>query len=78
MTDIIEATNNTDFQAWLDYGAKQGWCSPAVLCQTHDGVPMTPEEDEEFNEGGDPCIHVIRFFTSKEEQEAAIANSPHF
>jgi hypothetical protein len=30
------------------------------VCITHDGEPMTDEEYAEFEEGHDPCIHMIR------------------
>lgn len=44
---------------WLKLGITNGWCSPPI-CITHDGYPSTQEEDEEFEKGFDPCIHVIR------------------
>ena len=51
---------------WIKLGMENGWCSPPV-CMTHDGYPTTLQEDEEFNEGQDPCIHVIRPYETKEE-----------
>jgi hypothetical protein len=50
-----------DVYEWLDYGFAKGYCSPAV-CSTHDGLPMTDEENEEWDEGGDPCVHAVRLF----------------
>ena len=44
---------------WLSFGIVHGYCSPLV-CQTHDGVPMSEEEEAEFEDGGDPCIPVVR------------------
>lgn len=44
---------------WITEGIRNGWCSPPV-CVIHDGYPTTLEEDELFEQGGDPCIHVIR------------------
>lgn len=48
------------FDEWLEIGYNNGWCGPAV-CQTHDGVPMTASEEQEF-ETGDPCVHVVRLY----------------
>ena len=56
---------------WLEYGYKQGFCGPAV-CYSHDGLPTTEEEDEEWVQGEDPCMHIVRLYdelTSKEEVE---------
>lgn len=44
---------------WLDYGVKNGFCQNLV-CETHDGVDLTEEEDAIFEDGGDPCITVTR------------------
>ena len=44
---------------WLKIGIEEGFCSPP-LCSTHDGMPMTEEEDADFEDGGDPCIPAVR------------------
>lgn len=49
------------FDEWVEEGYIRGWIGPPV-CQTHDGIPLTPEEDSEFETGGDPCIHVVRLY----------------
>jgi hypothetical protein len=49
-----------DFEEWLKQGIENGWCGPAI-CYTHDGLPTTVAEDEEFEES-DPCIHIIRLY----------------
>jgi hypothetical protein len=49
------------FDEWMSYGIKKGWCGPPV-CHTHDGLPMSEQEDVEFGEGQDPCIHVVRMY----------------
>lgn len=49
------------FYDWLQYGMAQGWCGPAV-CETHDGMPLSEEEYNEFDEGNDPCINIIRLY----------------
>lgn len=64
-----------EFEEWLKIGIKNAWCGPAV-CFTHDGLPTTQAEDEEFD-NGDPCIHVIRLYddptvkTAVEENHSA-------
>lgn len=50
-----------EYEEWLEYGWQQGWVSPPV-CYTHDGLPMTNDEDEEFGEGYDPCVYIIRVY----------------
>lgn len=48
-----------DFDKWLKMGMDLNYCGPPI-CITHDGEPYTEEEFEEFDDGGDPCIHMIR------------------
>lgn len=62
------------FEQWLDAGMKRGWISPP-LCETHDGWMLTSAEEEEFEQGSDPCIHVIRLFDSREDQREAFRRS---
>ena len=61
------------FEEWLEVGYVQGWIGPSI-CQTHDGVPLTPEEEEEFDGGGDPCVHVLRLYEDKSIKEGVEAN----
>ena len=49
------------FEKWLDKGIKNKWITE-VVCDTHEGPELTEEEAKEFDEGGDPCIPVIRVF----------------
>lgn len=49
------------FKEWLQQGIDQGWVS-AINCVTHNWVPLTKEEDEEFTEGFDPCVAGIRIW----------------
>lgn len=49
------------FDEWLAEGFKQGWCGPSI-CYTHDGMPMSDEEYQEFEDGNDPCMHIIRLY----------------
>lgn len=52
-----------EFSVWLLNGIDRGWISPPD-CVTHNSVPMTPEEDAEFEDGADPCIPASRIWFS--------------
>lgn len=54
MTEMTE-------EEWFKYGWEKGFCS-APHCYTHDGLFMSPTEEEIFDEGSDPCIHIIRLY----------------
>lgn len=56
------------FDEWLEIGRSNKWVSGTV-CSTHDTIPVTPDEDAEFQEG-DPCVHVIRLFDCAEDYDA--------
>jgi hypothetical protein len=56
------------FNEWIAQGIKAGWIGPAV-CYTHDGLPLSESEDEEFQEG-DPCIHILRLYEDADHKEA--------
>lgn len=58
---------------WLAYGLQRGYCGP-VVCATHDGTPTTVEEEDAFDVGDDPCIHIIRLYTDTDHQHAVEAN----
>jgi hypothetical protein len=53
------------FDEWLQEGLTNGFCGPAI-CYPHDGLPLTLEEDREFEEGGDPCIHILRLYEDRD------------
>jgi hypothetical protein len=61
------------FEEWLQQGLSSGFCGPAV-CLPHDGLPQTIEEDEEFDNGGDPCIHILRLYEDLETKKAVEEN----
>jgi hypothetical protein len=61
------------FDEWLQIGLTNGFCGPAV-CYPHDGLPMTEEEDSQFFEGEDPCIHIIRLYEDSEVKAGVEAN----
>lgn len=62
-----------DFDAWLAQGIAQGWCGPAV-CQTHDGTPISLAEENEFDDGDDLCLHIIRLYSDRDTQQAVESN----
>jgi hypothetical protein len=64
-----------NYEEWVKYGVDNNWCGPAV-CYTHDGLPTSLEEDEEFDES-DPCIHIIRLYEDVvKKQEVEDNHSP--
>ena len=48
-----------DFETWMKYGYDNNWISD-VFCNTHDGGPLTDDEQQEWDEGGDPCMFCVR------------------
>jgi hypothetical protein len=46
---------------WITQGFEAGYCSP-VTCTTHDQLPCTAEETDEFETGFDPCIYGVRIY----------------
>ena len=61
------------FDEWIKFGYDMGYCSPPV-CSTHDGVPSTALEDEIWEQGDDPCLHVVRLYNGIEEKKSVEAN----
>ena len=56
-----EASNLDEFEIWLNNGIERGWVTEPY-CNTHDGGYQYMGEDEvqEWEDGGDPCCHVVR------------------
>ena len=50
---------------WINAGLENGWCGPPV-CYTHDCLPLAEFENAEFEDGGDPCVHIMRLYANKE------------
>jgi len=55
-----------DFSEWMQLGRDNHWVSE-IVCDTHDGVPMSEAEWLEFEEG-DPCISIMRVYESEEQK----------
>ena len=68
-------TDGHTFDEWLKAGMDAGWCGPAV-CSTHDGTPTSAAEDDEYDEGGDPCLHVVRLYADSVVRAGVEANHP--
>jgi hypothetical protein len=62
-----------DFETWLRQGYSNGWIG-APVCYTHDGLPTSSEEDAEFDDGGDPCLHVLRLYDDPEHKASIESN----
>lgn len=53
--------NAMNFFDWIELGVERGWCSQEV-CFTHDGAPMSDEEEAAWEEGLDPCLFAVRIY----------------
>ena len=62
-----------DFEEWLRRGVEAGFCGPPV-CQVHDGLPTSADEDAEWDEFGEICAHVLRLYRDAEHKAAVEAN----
>jgi hypothetical protein len=51
----------TTFEEWIEEGYINGWVG-APVCYTHDGFPTSSSEDWAFDEGNDPCMHMVRLY----------------
>ena len=56
-----DSVEDAEFGIWLRNGIERGWISDPY-CNTHDGGYEFMGEDEvqEWEDGGDPCCHVVR------------------
>lgn len=57
----MQLSDDVKFPDWLEYGINRGWVSQ-ICCATHDGVPGTPEEEEIWEAGHDPCVPALRIW----------------
>lgn len=52
--------NLSEVWEWLQIGIDKGWVTEP-FCNTHDGDPyMSAEEELQWEEGGDPCMPVVK------------------
>lgn len=80
MTELSNSARNraatpvpSTFEDWLAYGYRQGWCGPPV-CDIHDALPTSEAEDQEWDENGEICVHIIRLYADAEEKAGVEAN----
>ena len=52
-------SNSMTFDEWLKFGIDNGYCTDQ-FCNTHDGGPMHETEEIAWDQGNDPCQHVVR------------------
>jgi hypothetical protein len=58
---MFEDNKEELFGNWLREGIEMGWITDPY-CATHDGGMQywSEEEAQEWEDGGDPCQHVVR------------------
>ena len=66
------ALEELTFDDWLQAGIQHNFVG-APVCYTHDGLPTSEAEDEEFSEG-DPCLHILRLYENVEQKTAVEDN----
>lgn len=54
-TQLLDA----EYGRWLNHGILHRWISEP-FCATHEGYPMREWEEEDYEEGGDPCMLSVR------------------
>jgi hypothetical protein len=55
---MTASEDSMEFEIWLRNGVDRGWIS-TPFCNTHEGPPLSDEEEYEWNNDGDPCsFHV--------------------
>lgn len=61
------------FDEWIQIGVDNKWCG-APVCSTHDGTPISEAEEAEWEEGADPCHHIVRLYESEDVADAVNAH----
>jgi hypothetical protein len=60
-TKSLPPAEEEKFIDWFMVGLNAGWISD-VVCATHNGLPLTEEEESEWDEGFDPCVPGVRIW----------------
>lgn len=71
----MDDNGGMEFNEWFLVGIDAGFCGP-ILCVQHDGAPMTEAEEQDAEEGGDPCVPMVRVYESVEQRQLVEANHP--
>ena len=56
------------FWKWYEEGVSRGWCSESV-CETHEGLPWSEDECNEWQDGNDFCVPAVRLYGLKRIDE---------
>lgn len=62
-----------EHEEWLEYGWRMGWVGPPV-CYGHDGLPLSADEMDEWADGDDPCIHILRLYEDHDHRLSIESN----
>jgi hypothetical protein len=54
-------SRNLTVDLWLELGHMRGWCSSPV-CDTHEGLPYTPDESDRLEVGDPACVYAVRLY----------------
>ena len=73
MNDDQVITVALDHEAWLRYGWEMGYCGPPI-CYIHDVLPLTADEEEDWGDGHDPCLHIVRLYEDHDHRLAVESN----
>ena len=69
----MEQKSEISFDDWITIGIERGWCGPPV-CYVHDGLPTTKSDDDAWDQGEDPCVHIIRLYEDEEQKKQVEEN----
>jgi hypothetical protein len=58
------------FEEWYAYGRTQRWCSE-IICTTHDILPMSRRELDDWEIGSDNCLYAVRMYESEDQFDDA-------
>lgn len=53
---------------WLKLGYNLGYCGN-THCYTHYGAPMSKSEQQDFEDGSDWCITMLRIYDGPEQRD---------
>lgn len=71
---LLTKTDMT-FVEWLTYGIEQNWIGPPV-CSTHDGIPTSEWEDNQYENSDDICLHILRLYEDEVHRISIEDNHP--
>jgi len=61
-----------NFDEWIQYGIDNGFCSEQY-CNTHEVPTFSMTEAIIWDDGGDPCLHVVRLGSAEDWEKNAKA-----